>query len=64
VDRLEVLALDLDGVAQAGRQGGHLLKGRVLGRLVDGGLEDLPQVVGVVPGRGSVAADAVELIHR
>ena len=64
VDRLKVLALDLDGVAQAGRQGGHLLEGRVLGRLVDGGLEDLPQVVGVVPGRGSVAADAVELIHR
>ena len=64
VDGLEVLALDLDGVAQAGRQGRHLLQGRVLGRLVDGGLEDLPQVAGAVPGRSSVAADAVELIHE
>ena len=59
VDRLEVLALDGDGAAQARRQRPHGLERGVLGGLVDGGAQDLAQVAGRVPGGlgGSLGGD-------
>ena len=50
VDCLEVLALDLHGAAEARGQGGHLLQGRVLGGLIDGGAQDGAQILGGIPG--------------